>query len=260
LTGRIDVHSHLIPGVDDGCATIEDSIECARQLCDVGYTHCFCTPHIWPTLPQNTITQITAWTIKLQEHLDRAKVPLQLIPGGENNLRAELEKIPADEIVTYAMNRSYVLIDLWAEKLPLFFGRTVRWLQSHGLTVILAHPERMRAVQDDPSIADKFAEMGLLLQGNLQCFSDPPGAHTRRVAEKYLLEGRYFLLGSDTHRPDGLAARIKGLNWAIKLVGDKVVDRLTIENARSLLPMSEAPSKKKKKSDLIDGVDLDVRR
>ena len=62
-------------------------------------------------------------------------------------------------------------------------------VQSLGVTVILAHPERMRPVQADPSLADRFAEMGVLLQGNLQCFSDPPGAPTRKATRAQDISG-----------------------------------------------------------------------
>jgi protein-tyrosine phosphatase len=124
---------------------------------------------------------------------------------------------------------------LWAEKLPEFFAPAVRWLQGMGLTVILAHPERCRAVQDDPGLADVFAEMGILLQGNLQCLSDRPEADTRRVAEKFLTERRYFLLGTDLHAPHSLGRRLDGLKTAIKLVGEEVVAKLTVENPNRLL-------------------------
>src|SRR5436190_12848160 len=117
-----------------------------------------------------------------------------------------------------------MLVALGAEEIPQWFEPAVRWLQGMGLTVILAHRERMRAVQDDVALADLFAEMGILLQGNLQCFGDRPGAGTRRVAEQYLAEGRYFVLGSDTHNPGGLAVRLEGLRNVIALVGEAKVD------------------------------------
>jgi tyrosine-protein phosphatase YwqE len=101
--------------------------------------------------------------------------------------------------------------------------------------VILAHPERMAAVQNQPELADRFAEMGLLLQGNLQCFSDPPAAPTRRTVERFLLEGRYFLLGSDLHNLASLPMRIEGLKRATDLVGAETIDRLTVENPRLLM-------------------------
>src|SRR4051812_14404445 len=181
MTRRIDVHAHLLPGIDDGCKTVDESLSCARILVQNGYTHCFCTPHVWPNLPSNNIGQIAALTAVLQGELDAGDIPLKLIPGGEINLRPEVLNIAADEIVTYAMHRKFILIDMWAEKLPEFFLPSIKWLQSLGLTVILAHPERMRAVQDDPKLAEYFAEIGVLLQGNLGCFTDSPDAFNRRT-------------------------------------------------------------------------------
>ena len=217
--GLVDVHSHLLPGVDDGCPTLEESLQCARRLVAAGFTHSFCTPHIWPNL-DNTVQNIVERTARLQDALHESSIPLRLMPGGELNLRADLVHLPPDQVVTYGMKRKYCLFDLWAERLPPFFAPTVRWLQSLGLTVILAHPERMRAVQDDPQLAERLSEMGLLLQGNLQCFADPIGSHTRRVAERFLLQDRYFLLGTDLHGLRSLPIRLQGLERVIELLGE----------------------------------------
>src|SRR5687768_8566762 len=88
-TGRIDVHSHLLPGCDDGCRTLAESIDCAKVMVAAGYTHSFCTPHVWPNLPDNSVEKIPRQTAVLQSALDDAGVPLRLIPGGEINLRAD---------------------------------------------------------------------------------------------------------------------------------------------------------------------------
>jgi protein-tyrosine phosphatase len=234
--GRVDVHSHLLPGVDDGCQTLDESIECARAMVREGYTHGFCTPHVWPSLPLNTVDNIRKMVADLQIALKRAKVPLRLLPGGEINLREDTLHTAPESLVSYDMAGRYVLIDLWAEKLPAFFKPNVRWLQSRGVKVILAHPERMRAVQADPSLADYFAELGILLQGNLQCFGDPPHAETRQVAERYLAEKRYFMLGSDLHNLKSLPIRIAGLYRVIELIGEAGAWELTSTNPRKLLP------------------------
>src|SRR3954470_18072872 len=212
--GRIDVHSHLIPGVDDGCKSVDESIACAKVLVAHGYTHSFCTPHVWPNLPGLSAESIPKLTAELQLLLDAAGVPLRLIPGGELNLRPDLRSVDPERIVTYGMAGQFCLFDLWAEELPEYFVPSVRWLQSLGLKVILAHPERMRAVQLEPELADLFAEIGLLLQGNLQCFSDPVGSATRTTAERYLREDRYFMLGSDLHQLKTLEPRMAGLRRA----------------------------------------------
>jgi protein-tyrosine phosphatase len=234
--GRIDVHSHLLPGVDDGCPNLEESLACARMLVAAGYSHCFCTPHVWPNLPNQTTEIVPRKTRELQEALVVAGVPLRLLPGSELNLHPKVMETPATQIIPFALAGRFILVDMWADQLPDWFSPTIQWLKGMGLTVILAHPERMRAVQDRPELADTFAEMGILLQGNLQCFADRPDAHTRIVAERYLREDRYFLLGSDTHNAKGLEHRLQGLANAIRLGGEERVDKLTRQNPRTLLP------------------------
>jgi protein-tyrosine phosphatase len=235
--GRFDVHSHLLPGVDDGCETVKESIACARELVKAGFTHSFCTPHIWPSFPGNTIANIVSHVANLQKEFDAADVPLKLIPGGELNLRPDFLNTPAESVVSYAMARKCVLLDFWADRLPGFFEPSIRWLQSLGLTVVLAHPERVRAIQLNPDLADRFLEMGLLLQGNLQCLGDPPRAVTREIAEEYLLAGKYFMLGSDTHNIETMPVRLKGLSRAIELVGEEKVMELTRDHPLTLLPV-----------------------
>ena len=233
---RIDVHSHLLPAVDDGCKTVDESIQCARMLVAAGYSHCFCTPHIWPGNPVETEQLVAKWTEELQGALKSAGVPLRLLPGGELNLHPGVMQTPAERIISMGLAQRYILVDMWADELPQWFEPTVRWLQEMKLTVILGHPERMRAVQDQPELAAEFARLGVLLQGNLQCLADKPDSYTRRTAERYLTEGRYFTLGSDCHNVEGLKSRLVGLCNAIELVGEAAVDKLTCHNPRQLLP------------------------
>jgi hypothetical protein len=85
-------------------------------------------------------------------------------------------------------------------------------------------------------VSDYFQSLGLLLQGNLQCFNDKPEALTRRCAEQFLLDGKYFLLGSDSHNPASMEGRVRGLERAIELAGQAKIDELTITNPQKLGP------------------------
>jgi protein-tyrosine phosphatase len=241
MTGRIDVHSHLLPAVDDGCKTLEESLACARVLVENGYTHSFCTPHIWKSFPANNVSNIPRMTAALQKELDANRIPLQLIPGGEINIQPEIFETVEAEVVTFAMHNRFCLVDMWAEKLPEFFTTNVKWLQSLGLTVILAHPERMRAVQDDPGLADYFTKLGVLLQGNLQCFGDPPHTRTRQTAEQFLEENRYFVIGSDLHGIESLPIRLAGLRRLSESLNPKRLRELTWEHPLKLLPSAPNP-------------------
>jgi len=237
LTGRIDVHSHLLPGVDDGCANVEDSVACARLFVEAGYSHVICTPHIWPNLSKNTTENIATWAAQLQHELALRQVPLTLSHGGELNLTPHYTQTPADSMVTYGGHGKYCLFDIWADRLPPHFESGVKWLQSLGLTVIMAHPERLKAVQDDPGLVEYFVELGLLLQGNLYCLieSDLSPRIATRTAERFLRDGRYFILGSDCHKSATLPVRFAGLRRAIDIVGREAIDTLTMANPRKLL-------------------------
>ena len=92
-----------------------------RILVEHGYTHSFCTPHIWKNLPANNVANIPLMTAALQTELENQNIALKLFPGGENNIQPELFQTFPDAVVTFGMNRKFVLIDLWADKLPEFF-------------------------------------------------------------------------------------------------------------------------------------------
>jgi len=233
--GRIDTHTHLLPGVDDGCKTVPESIACAKVLVANGYSHAFCTPHIWASNRGITRTSVPRLVKALQAELDAASVALTLLPGGEMNLYLGVDKTPVDEVIPLVLG-NYMLVDMWVAELPEFFEDTIGWLQKLGLTVVLAHPERMRAVQDDPAIVNYLESLGILIQGNLQCFADKPEALTRRCAERFLLDGKYFMLGSDTHNPETIAVRMAGLARVRELVGDEGLEQLTVRNPRKLVP------------------------
>jgi len=95
---------------------------------------------------------------------------------------------------------------------------------------------RMKAVQQDPGLIRFFKdELGLLLQGNLQCFGDPVGWPTRTLAEKFIAAGEYFVLGTDLHNPQSMDVRMNGLKRAIEVVGEEEVNKLTITHPYEIL-------------------------
>lgn len=240
--GRIDIHSHLLPGVDDGCPTVEDSAGCARMLVEAGYTHAFCTPHVWPKLPHNNVENIRRKVEELQSEYDARGIPLRLIPGGEINLLwgwPELGDVPGAEVVTLGLAGKYALFDFWAEDMSECVNcmlPAIQYLQSLGLTLILGHPERIAALYRDAAAVDWFIERGVHLQMNTWCLTDPPGSAIFEMAKRLLIEDRYFAFGTDTHNAASMPNRISGVAVAEQLVGRERVDRLTIENPRKLLP------------------------
>lgn len=235
MAGLIDIHSHLLPGVDDGCENVEASLACAREMVAAGYTHMAVTPHVWPSNPHVVKSAILQWATDLQAALDAAQIHIKLIPGGELNQANNLDKIPPEDLITYGMKNKYVLFDLWADVLPDSFDRTVAHFLKMGIQPILAHPERMSAVQRKPDLVNHFAEIGLLLQGNLQCLGDPAGTPTNTLVERYLKEDRYFMLGSDLHRLNTVPLRMAGLKRAREIITAEQFHRLTQSHPAKVL-------------------------
>jgi protein-tyrosine phosphatase len=232
MAGLIDVHAHLVVGVDDGCQTIEDSVACAREFASAGYTHLCCTPHIWPQFPGNVRGEILRRTRELEGIYREAGLDLTLIAGGEINLESNwpaIREMKREEIVTYGMAGKYVLFDFWAEEFPDYLVPGIEYLQGLGFTLVMAHPERLKVFQRDVSLLERLEKMGVLLQCNSWCLVDKPGP-ILDLSKRLLRERRYFMMGTDTHNFKGLAQRLAGVERAREMVGEGYVRELTVVN------------------------------
>jgi protein-tyrosine phosphatase len=234
--GRIDVHNHYLPGMDDGCRTYADAVPCIKAFMEKGYNRFFLTPHTGPTdmcdiRPEATLAAID----EFRRQMRTAGITAEFRPGGELRLSPEMARWKdTSGVPTFGMNTRYVLADLWEPDWPAWADRCVDWLQANEFTVILAHPERMMVMRENPSLIQTLAKRGLLFQGNLGPLGGSEPEAQRLLAERFLQEGRYFMLGSDCHRFAHATARLHGLERAQTLVGEKIVDQLTIENPAKL--------------------------
>jgi len=230
---RLDVHSHFLPAVDDGCRDVGESLICLRQMADAGYTRVFCTPHSGPS--GLTCAQVAAGVAALQKAVDEVKIPITLRPGGELSLTPDVPEYARQDLLpTYGHNTKFVLADIWVDKWPDWATRAVEWLSAHDYTLILAHPERMSAVRTDAGLMDELTRMGVRFQGNLGPLGGSESPQSQALAERFLKEGRYFMLGSDSHRKDGMAVRLAGLKRAEELVDAATLTMLTETNPGQL--------------------------
>lgn len=230
----IDLHAHLLPGVDDGCRDVDESVACARRMVAAGYSDLVCTPHVWPDMPHNNPRDTPTRVAALQRELDRNDVALRLHVGGEINLRPHTAD-NLEQLLTYRGAGRHLLVDFWFPELPDWFDSVLDRLQESGLTVIIAHPERIECFQRAPALIDALRARGVLLQANLQCLGDPVDQPTRKLIERWLLERKYTFLASDLHRLETLDLRLDGLRRAVELLGEEEVNRLTRETPRLVI-------------------------
>ncbi len=236
MMNRIDVHNHFLPGMDDGCVGLDDSFACIQAMVQHGYDRFFLTPHTGCTEYGDVTPQQTRRAVEVfQREMDRRGVAAQFRPGGELRLSPQLLRWDdMDRIPTYGLNTAYCLADSWEPDWPHWADEAIDFLQGRGLTVILAHPERMDAIRANPALIETLADRGVLFQGNLGPLGGSEPEPIRALAEQFLTRGLYFMLGSDCHRPDHLPTRLAGLERAVELVGRTQVCTLTQTNPAKL--------------------------
>lgn len=237
---RIEVHCHFLPALDDGCTSLADSLSCLRTMAAAGYSRIFCTPHCGSSdFSDLACADVAGHVQKLQAQVSQAKIPLELRPGGELRLSPLLaEDLPQEKggpgVPTYGHAGKYVLADLWEDTWPAWAARAVEWLHSRGHTVIIAHPERMPVLRSSPKLIDEIAKLGVLFQGNLGPIAGADSPDIVKLAQRFLQDGRYFMVGSDGHRPQHLPTRLAGLQKVEQLVGKDALERLTVTHPARL--------------------------
>lgn len=224
MAGLIDMHSHVLPGIDDGCRTPLESLHCVRALIEAGFVASICTPHVWPEqFPANTKANIEVWTQSLQREIDRAGLEYQLYTGGEIRLHAKvIEYWQARHVITLAGSRC-VLVDFWEPDWPTWVDDAFDWLLEHDYQPILAHPERLGDYEDIDQRLAELKNKGVLLQGNCNPMTGEDGYLPDMRIRQWLAEGRYDLLGLDMHIPETLPSRLDGMMLIREELGDQMV-------------------------------------
>ena len=201
----IDTHSHILYGIDDGSRTVEESLSILKKMELLGYKKIIITPHYMENTEYVANNNKKKEIIKeLQERIKEENIKIELYLGNEVYLFEEImERIKSKDILT--MNQTnYLLVELpllehLHSDLDLLFE-----LITNGVNIVLAHPERYVLFQKNSKLLDKYTEMGILLQGNLESITGKYGHRAAKLAKKWLKEKRYFVLGSDIHREKSL--------------------------------------------------------
>jgi protein-tyrosine phosphatase len=207
-----------------------------------GYGRVFCTPHCGSSeFSDLSVGEIAERVRSLQGHVDAAGIGIELRPGGELRLSPHLaEDLPVETggvgVPTYGHAGKYVLADVWEMTWPAWATQAVEWLQNRGHTVIIAHPERMPSLRERPDRIQELADLGVLFQGNLGPIAGADSADIVALARRYLLDGRYFMVGTDGHRPPHMAQRLAGLKVVEELVGAEKLLELTVTNPGRMAP------------------------
>ena len=252
----IDIHSHILPGIDDGPKTMEHSLQLASLYEKAGFRTVVATPHwmpgtIWTPSPADLKTRIT----ELQHALEEEQITLSIHPGMEIAFDNEtLDRLRKNNLQTLA-GQSYLLLETPFQQLPLGWETIFFNIISDGYKIILAHPERCRQVHQHPEILKKMIEAGIYIQLNYDSFLGFNGKATKKTAFYLAEQGCVHCLASDshdaTHRHPGSVK--DALNNIAARVGEKTAEIISTTNPKRILaglPLKQpakAETKKRKK-------------
>jgi protein-tyrosine phosphatase len=243
----IDLHAHVLPGVDDGPASLEESLELLRDAASDGVTRIAATPHVrsdYPTTPE-TVERLVA---EVRAAAREEGIAISLLPGGELDL-AYLSELDDATMRRFGLGGrpDLLLLEFPYHGWPLQLRDTVFRLMLRGFSLVLAHPERNAEVQEEPELLRPLVEAGVCVQLTAASVDGRLGSRPEACARTLLDRGLAHLLASDAHAP---SIRQVGLAAALETLGDATLAHWLVEDVPAALlagePLPQRPAPKRR--------------
>ena len=230
----IDIHTHILPQIDDGSQAVTQSIEQLKLMNEAGVTDVICTPHYITNFYENNKEKIKQAAEKLIAEMRSENIPIKLHLAAEVLLNSKsLENIETEKLTVNETN--YVLVESEMSGFPADFKENLYYLIKAGFKPILAHPERYSEVKRNPEIVEDLMHRNVLMQINAGSLLGHYGKECRKTAWKLLRSGWVHFMASDNHcrNPEYALAEAKML--VEHKIDQYTAEMLTYDNPRKLL-------------------------
>ncbi len=233
----IDVHTHILPSLDDGPKTIEESIELCKIAANDGIKTIVATPHskdgAYEAKSDETLRKVKELNLKLKE----IQLDLEILPGAEVHINERLvEYIKNGEVLTITNGRKFLLLELPFFFVPPITDELISNLRSIGIVSIISHAERITKFQKTPKILDQLVKSGTLIQITAQSLTGDFGSRERKCAEWLLKHEMVHFIASDVHSLTGRPPILsKALERAAKIIGEKKARALVSHNPEQII-------------------------
>ncbi len=232
-----DLHAHILPSVDDGPKTMEDTLAMAVAAAEQGTKMLLATPHRKDVTEQSSVAHIQSLVDEVNAWLVEHEIDMTMVLGMENHLDLDLpDEVSAGRALP--MNgTNYILVEMSFFGRPNYVEEVLFQLQLQGMTPVLAHPERIEAFQRDPDLLAKFVNIGMLTQVT----AGSPVGHFGKSVERFTRDlfdrNLVHILASDTHNPAGPRSPVlgPGIEAAARLVGADAANRMVVDTPKAIL-------------------------
>lgn len=236
----IDIHSHIIPNVDDGARSVEETFNILKEAQEAGFTDVILTSHFLLNYYETNAQELIFWKEKLQEVLKKQGTKINLHSGMEIYITNQMEELLENKKILTLANSGYMLIELPLATNVKYFDYVVYYLEAKGIKPIIAHPERYKCVQKAPDIVEEYIEKGCLIQCNYGSIVNLYGREAEKTIKTLLKKNQVHFLGSDVHRENGTYLIIlDAIKKIRKIIGENKINELTTINPKKILQNEE---------------------
>ena len=204
LEGFVDMHNHILPGIDDGAKTVDDSIQLIKGFSEFGVTNFIATPHIMHNYYDNTQETIqNSLSVLKEELLKNGLNDVDITAAAEHMIDSNFETI-LEEKQVMPMQKDHLLIEMSYLQRPINFDESIIAIAHNRFFPILAHPERYNFLHGRTRKYSEFKQQGIYFQLNMLSLSEFYNKEVQKIAFKLLEDGMIDFIGSDVHNLEQL--------------------------------------------------------
>ncbi|MHA6250716.1 tyrosine-protein phosphatase [Oceanobacillus sp. CAU 1775] len=195
----IDIHSHILPGIDDGAKTQQDSLDMARAAFEEGITTIVATPHHRNGQFDNEGEAVLKWVELLQAFFKDEGIPLKVLPGQETRIHGEMIEELEENIILPINHSKYVFVELPTAHVPRYTSQMLFDIQVAGYIPIIVHPERNQELIEHPSRLYDFVKKGALTQVTAGSLVGNFGKSIQKFSQQLIEANLTHFIASDAH-------------------------------------------------------------
>lgn len=230
----IDIHTHIIPGIDDGSGNLETSLGMLKIAKSDGINTLIATPHYYNGYFENDFRDVMSKVNSLEEEAIKNKIDIEILPGQEVFLDKHTIGLYKSGVIGTLNNTRYMLIELPMDNLPSYALDVIYELRLLGVVPILAHPERYRYIIEKPSNLNQFIDEGCFFQINSGSVIGIFGNNAMKTAEIIIKNGLASFVASDAHSTGKRCPRLKKSFDKVENYDDKHIKNI-MDNVKALI-------------------------
>ena len=212
----IDIHSHILPGIDDGAANLEEALLLAKAAAEDGITDIIATPHYGNGAFMNRAQEIREAVRAFNGELQRAGIPLTVHAGQEIRVHpGMLDAWRRGDLLTLA-DSPYILLEMPGSMMPPQMKEWIGEWRAQGLIPVIAHPERNADIMENPRLLEELVALGATAQLTTHSLLGGFGPHVRKAAWQLCRLGKVHFLASDAHHPERRSFRYREALEAVR--------------------------------------------